>query len=427
MPSLDNQTLDAGAEDTTEVVKGAEVVVAGALAVDLACDYAPLAKQDTPSPILHTSNPSSISQSVGGVGHNVAMAMNYLGSKVLFCSAVADDLTGRAALDILGQTQLHLDGVQKLDPEATGARTAQYVAINDANRELHIAMADMNIMELPEDRLNVEHMWGGLLKHSQAKWAVVDANWGPRALSRWINLCVAYGMKVALEPVSAPKSKRLFSRDEPVISASNVTPNHHIELVTPNQYELASMHARAQEAGLFDGPDWWHVINALELPSSGSRERLSYLTTSKLVDNGIPQQSIQLLPYIPNIVTKLGRQGVLLTQLLPCGDPRLSSADYAPYILGRSTSSDSAVGGLYMRLFPPAETLSDADIVSVNGAGDTLVGAIVSALASGAKKGEHRRIEDIIPIAQKASIKTLKTPGGISPEIRYLSSLLNSS
>lgn len=403
------------------------MLVAGALAVDLACDYAPLRNQDASSPTLHTSNPSTISQSVGGVGHNVAMAVSYLGSKVLFCSAVADDLAGRAALDTLGHTKLNLHGVQKLDPVATGARTAQYIAVNDANKELVVAMADMNIMELPEDRLNVDDMWGGLLRHSRPRWAVIDANWSLSALSRWITLCRGEGVKVALEPVSAPKSKRLFSREAPVISASDVTPNHLIDLLTPNQHELASMHATAQDAGLFDSPEWWRVIDALEMPRSGSRGRFISLTTSQMVDKGIPQQSIQLLPFMPCIVTKLGAQGVLLTQILPPDDPRLSSADYAPYILGRSTSGDIPVGGVYMRLFPPAETLAEADVVSVNGAGDTLVGAIVSALARKTKDGKQRRIEDIIPIAQKASIKTLKNRGGISPEIECLSPLLSSS
>ncbi|KAL1955358.1 hypothetical protein VTO42DRAFT_8640 [Malbranchea cinnamomea] len=403
----------------------ADILVAGALAVDLACDYAPLSQHGT-SPSFHTSNPSRISQSLGGVGHNVAVAASHLGSRVLFCSAVADDLSGRAALAGLGNVGLCPDGVQKLDPSTTGARTAQYIAINDAKKDLLIAMADMSILEMPEERFNFDGLWEPLIRRSRPSWAVIDANWGPDVFSRWIILCRNNGIKVALEPVSAPKSTRLFTGKAPVFSPSNVAPNHLIDLITPNQFELAAMHAAAREAELFDSSEWWRLVDALGMPSSGSRDRLVSLTTSAMVDAGIPQQSIQLLPFIPCIVTKLGAQGVLLTQLLSPGDSRLSSAEDEQYILSRSMENDPVVGGVYMRLFPAAEILSSADIVSVNGAGDTLLGAIVSALAM-VKDGRTRmKVEDIIPIAQQASVRTLKYQGGVSPDIASLAPLLRS-
>ena len=412
-------------ESPSTQVENADVLVAGALAVDLACDYTPFSSKDTVTPEFHTSNPSTISQSLGGVGHNVAIAASYLGSNVLFCSAVADDLSGRAAVAALEKTSILPGGVQKLDPTTTGARTAQYIAINDAKKDLVIAMADMSILEMPEHKLDFNGLWEPLIHRSKPNWAVIDANWGPDVLSRWINLCKDNGIKVALEPVSVPKSKKLFLGESPVVSTSSVAPNHLIDLATPNQYELAAMHAAAQDAELFDSPEWWQFVDSLGLPSSGSRERLSYLTAAQLVDEGIPQQSIQLLPFIPCIITKLGSRGVLLTQQLPPGDPRLSDPEYAPYILGRSMESDPIVGGAYMRLFPPAQTLSDADIASVNGAGDTLLGAVVTALAL-EKGGARKRVEDIIPAAQQASIRTLKSPGGVSAEIAAVAPLLRS-
>lgn len=428
--SIPCQKNGNGANQTAELsskpVESADILVAGALAVDLACDYTPLSKNDNTSPTFHTSNPATISQSLGGVGHNVAIAASYLGSNVLFCSAVADDLTGRAAVAALEKTNILPGGVQKLDPVTTGARTAQYIAINDVKKDLVIAMADMSILEIPEHKLDFDGLWEPLIRRSEPNWAVVDANWGPAVLSRWLRLCKSNGVKVALEPVSVPKSKRLFTGEAPAISPPNVAPNNLIDLVTPNQYELAAMHASAGEAELFNSPEWWQFVDALGLSSSGSRQRLVSLTTSDMVDEGIPQQSIQLLPFIPCIVTKLGPRGVLLTQILPPGDPRLSSGDYAPYILGRSMENDPVVGGIYMRLFPVAETLSDADIVSVNGAGDTLLGAVVTALAMNKDGSAPKKVEDIIPVAQRASIRTLKNPGGVSPGIADIAPFLRS-
>ena len=106
------------------------------------------------------------------------------------------------------------------------------------------------------------------------------------------------------------------------------------------------MHSAASNADLFEREDWWQIIDTIGLSSSGSREKLVSLTSATLVDEGVPQQSIQLLPYVPTLLTKLGSQGVLMTQLLAKDDARLKSRDSAPYILGRSTDGNDLVGGV---------------------------------------------------------------------------------
>ena len=119
-----------------------------------------------------------------------------------------------------------------------------------------------------------------------------------------------------------------------------------MSLATPNTIEIASMHSAASKAGLFEREDWWQIIDAIGLSSSGSRDKLVSMTNTTLVDEGVPQQSIQLLPYIPTLLTKLGSQGVLMTQLLAKDDARLKSRDSAPYVLGRRTDGDDIVGGV---------------------------------------------------------------------------------
>ena len=152
---------------------------------------------------------------------------------------------------------------------------------------------------------------------------------------------------------------------------------------------------------------------------------MSLATTPELVDQGIPQQSIQLLPFIPTICTKLGRDGVLLTQLLPAGDARLTSGDYAPYILSRNPSEGEdgdIVGGVHMRLFPCVEDVKPEDIVSVNGVGDTFAGTLLAGLAKGGKK--EARVEDLIDVAQRAAVLTLKSKEAVSPGLGTLRMLL---
>ncbi|EGE77721.1 serine/threonine protein kinase [Blastomyces dermatitidis ATCC 18188] len=419
----------ADLERRPDKVEKTNVLVAGSLAIDFACDYTPASQKGDGIPALHTSNPSIIRQNLGGVGHNVALAANYVGSSVLLCSVVADDFSGRAALAALENSQpnLHSQGIQVLSP-ATGCRTAQYVSVNDAKNNLMLAMADMTIMEAPQQSLAFNAFWDPLVQRARPNWVVIDANWNPDVISKWISLAKSHGAKIAFEPVSDAKSTRLFTRSvsnlKSIIQPSFTIPNHTIDIVTPNRHELTTMYTTARESGLFESAQWWEVINSLEMPSSGSRDRLVSITNSKLVDQGIPQQAIQLLPFIPCIISKLGPQGVLLTQILPPSDARLRSADYARYILGRSYAdgNNSPIGGVYMRLFPPAEVLKDADVVSVNGAGDTLLGVIVAGLAQGEGSDDVglRRLDDIISVAQRASVETLKSADAVSAEISKL-------
>jgi len=396
-------------ESASEKVEKRDILVAGSLAIDLSCDYSPLAGESTTTttPVPQTSNPAVIGQSLGGVGHNVAIAASRVGSSVLFCSVVGDDLSGRAALSALQAENLATKGVQMLS--ASSGRTAQYVAINDTKKDLVMAMADMGIMELPEDKLDFDVLWEPMINRTKPRWVVVDANWSPAVLAKWIALAKKYGVRVAFEPVSIAKSRRLLA----AIRDSDAVPNNTVSLAAPNQLELSAMYMAARERGLLESDNWFDVIDAMGISSSGSRERLVFMTSADLVDQGIPQQSIQLLPYVPCIITKLGVQGVLLTQLLRAGDPRLTSPEASPYILSRGIGSD-LIGGVYIRHFPPAAVLEQGDIISVNGAGDTLLGVIVAGLAKGAVGGQ---VEDVLPIAQEASLRTLKSAGGVSDDL----------
>ncbi|KAJ5484970.1 Pseudouridine-5'-phosphate glycosidase [Penicillium diatomitis] len=401
--------------------KSADLVIAGSLAIDLSCDYAPFTRDtNNDAPVPHTSNPAKIEQSLGGVGHNVALAAKYIGSDVLFCSVVADDLSGRAALSSLEEEGLDKKGVQVL-PTSSGTRTAQYVAINDTKKDLVFAMADMGIVELSEKALNFDQVWEPMMAAGKPRWVVVDANWRPEVISKWISVARQHGARVAFEPVSNAKSRRLFQRDpasgaDAPIGLASTVPNNAVSLACPNRYELSTMYMAAREALLFESPSWWTAIDAMGLSPTGSREKLVMATSSKLVDEGLPQQSIQLLPFIPCIITKLGGAGALLTQLLPRNDPRLTDPDCAPYILSRTSSADVPFGGVYMRLFPPAAVLAAEEVVSVNGAGDTLLGVLVAGLA----KDSSLRVEHVLPLAQEASRRTLMSAGGVSQDLEGL-------
>lgn len=407
------------------------VLVAGSLAIDLSCDHTPQTNRADQKPVLGSSNPAIISHSVGGVGYNVALATQYMGVPVTFCSVVADDLSGQKALAKLQTTRISAHGVQILNPATTSTKTAQYVALNDTEKNLVLAMADMSILESDEETLSFENFWSPIVQDASPSWTIVDANWSSRVLLKWFRLAKKVGSKVVFEPVSVPKSRKIFVSNEKMSSPSidkaplsmnpsDVVPHHLIDVATPNLLELSEMWGAARDSGFLDSEAWFEIVDQLGFPSSGMRDKLVSLTSKEYVNMGIPQQAIQLLPFIPNLVIKLGPQGVLLTQLLPPDDPRLTSRYDAKYILGRNHHADSRhTGGVYMRLFPAAEQLMDKDIVSVNGAGDTMLGAIIAGLVLNKSRG-LARLDDILQFAQKASVLTLQSSESVAPRISGL-------
>jgi pseudouridine-5'-phosphate glycosidase/pseudouridine kinase len=396
-----------------------DIVVAGALACDYSCDFVPLDETaKTPQP--HTSNPAIIRQSLGGVAHNVAKAAHYLGGNVKLISLVGNDLDGNSTRAQLNSEGMRTDGVEVCAHE--DARTSRYVAVNDTKKDLVVAMADMKLLNT-HGPFYMQTQWKKELQAHPPKWFVADANWEPYLLLDWFQTATAAGCYTAFEPVSVAKGSRLF---KPATALSNtdvlevkqlgVFNQNVIDLMAPNAMELAAIHSTARDSGLLEDDVWWTVIDKMGIPSTGIRSRLVDVSSIEIVDKGIPQQAIQLLPFVPCIVTKLGLKGVLLTMLLSGDDPRLSSPEAAPYIISRNrntASGDRDVRGVYMRLYPPVAKLDECKIVSVNGVGDTFLGALIATL-----NATGRGVEELIDFAQNAAVMTLQYPGAVNPGLR---------
>ncbi|XMA20659.1 hypothetical protein WAI453_013450 [Rhynchosporium graminicola] len=398
------------------------IYVFGSVAVDLSCDHTPLeeagVQTNSDSPQMHTSNIAAIVPSIGGVGHNVALAAHRASgdSAVQLRSFVADDLAGSSVLSALGEEGLDTSGVKTLpsklsETHRTAYRTAQYIAINDQKKDLVLAMADMSLFAIISPK---PLMMAG--SSPSLKWVVVDANWSRSNIKALFKYYHNINAKIAYEPVSAAKSVLIFEPDS--TSKLQPFPNNTIDLATPNQHELAAMHAAAKKNEFFESQEWWTAIDALGIPSSGARDRFVQITNRNLTDQGIPIQVIQLLPFIPTILTKLGAEGVLLTSLLKPDDSRLTDPDSAPFILSRCANGSKEIGGVYMRLFPAAEVLED--VVSVNGVGDTFLGVLIAGLAKGVKLDDK-----LIDVAQRGAVMTLRSKEAVSPHLGELKEELN--
>lgn len=412
-PHIQTQEL-VGVHKTSSGTSNVDIVVAGAIAIDTSCNYQPSPEANTRTPTdptLATSNPARISQAVGGVAFNVAKAAHLSGADTRLCSLVGDDLSGSTAIQ-----EVESLGMQNAILKSPNSRTSQYVTLNDANDEMYVAMADMSIFDQPGTSLHSD--WQPHIKAladsqtaAQApRWFVADANWNPDTLHAWVKEARSDGLATAFEPVSVAKAPRLFPAHLP----HNIPPRI-VDMAAPNTLELCAMHDAMLRRGLHERHDWWTAIDALGIPGSGARAELSHVTSPALVDQGIPQRCIQLLPFVATLVTKLGPKGVLLTRILLEDDCALRSPEAAPYVVARSKTGAAGVAGLYMRLFPPSEVLSaeDGAIKSVNGAGDTFLGALLAGLV----KARDTRVEHVVDAAQRASLLTLKSGDSVSSEI----------
>ncbi|MCJ1474076.1 hypothetical protein MMC13_002734 [Lambiella insularis] len=427
----------------------AGVVVAGSLAVDISCthnpDYLTGIIADIPKP--HTSNPAIISQSLGGVGQNVASAMNYLGTEVKLCSSVSDDTSGQAAIMMLADRGLRVDGIEALN---NGTRTAQYIAFNDKDNELVMAMADMRILE--NEECDFDRTWGHHLEECKPNWLVIDANWDPSTMRSWTRAGKDIGARIAYEPVSVEKSCRIFGASR----GSNRRLRKLADLAMPNNFELRAMCDHVQQDNPESSRDpWTNLLISLKFGDKFSEAQNELVSRLHETDRFIVPCSLQLLPYFPCILTKVGARGVLLTELLRKDDPRLT-ADWAePYVSYGPTSQGGGLGpavrelferlrhqsdidpkdmsqaakdsehlqeyaGVYMRLFPPAEVVPQDEIVSVNGVGDTFLGVFVAGLA----KADPKPIDELVMLAQRGSVMTLRSKESVSPEISSLGPLL---
>jgi pseudouridine-5'-phosphate glycosidase/pseudouridine kinase len=104
-----------------------------------------------------------------------------------------------------------------------------------------------------------------------------------------------------------------------------------IAFASPNLLELVQMYqaARSDDLDLTAHPSWWSTIEGFSL-GSGFRMNLEQLarrnvldhdssagTLSFLVDEGVAQMAVNLLPFFQHVIIKCGRRGVIVAMRIP--------------------------------------------------------------------------------------------------------------
>ena len=428
----------------TNVTDHVNAVIIGSIALDTISRLNSLTT-------MNDSNPGQTRSSMGGVGYNVSLACKYGlespscssenidRSSYRFVSVVANDFAGRSLLKHLDSNKVDTSGIKIIKDSKNS--TAQYSSIHNTNGELLVACADMAIIE--EDFIT-EHTVTQLAR-AKPDCIVLDCNISSSAMSNILQYIRnnLEKTKVIIEPTSAPKAARLSH-----VNSKNlkVFPNNIILLVSPTVAELNTFHSSFSNRELFDDYDeWFPLLDTLGVDSL-FREKLNkqaqqYEVLREGLKRGFLQQSFQLLPYLPNILLKLGPSGLLYIGLsTSIGDYSSipTTSDYCPEFTITTNGKEfidsdgkSKKMGIVIQYFPISEVNKNLKVKNVTGAGDSLLGYLTARLLLSSKnivgkawlEPEINRIEDewfkweSIYKAQISSGLSLQSNEAISPEI----------
>jgi pseudouridine-5'-phosphate glycosidase/pseudouridine kinase len=202
-----------------------------------------------------------------------------------------------------------------------------------------------------------------------------------------------------------------------------------ITFCTPNLFELNQIYDAAQSEAfnLMGHAAWWSVIDSLNLGTAFrmdleqlARRPVSDHDRSKgnmafLVEQGIIQKAVNLLPFFQHLIVKCGDQGVIVAMRISPKDALNSawaqkrSNPLERYIVAHGNSNEIT----FIQHFPslPVETISN-----VTGAGDSFVGALLACLAHDpSTMYDSKGLQDVVAIAQRAAILTLQSHCAVSP------------
>lgn len=329
-------------KDVTPSQQPVNNLIIGSLALDS------ISKLETER--LYDSNPGSTHMSIGGVGHNIALASHY-------CDPKASRLVLIVNNDYIGNTILNELQVSKesiLQDNDNIHKSASYTSIHNSAGELIIACADMNIIESDF----VEHIKTQISK-CNPKVVVIDCNLSTSVLEEVIKYCQDLSLQVIVEPTSVIKCAKLGQINLSIGS---------ISLITPTKNEIDTIFETFHETGKFDTEEWFAQLDQYQFNDITNLQLPAKI--KQLYNEGYIQKCFRLLPYFSNILLKLGSEGVL------------SIGIKNQNIFGDKIRSQISSDSFYIDYHPIPKANENLNIVNVTGAGDTFLGYLVTHLGT---------------------------------------------
>jgi pseudouridine-5'-phosphate glycosidase/pseudouridine kinase len=233
------------------------------------------------------------------------------------------------------------------------------------------------------------------------------------------------------EPTSVVKSTAILPAIASCLELSDT--RSPITYATPNLLELARLYNafRAEPLNLTSHDVWWRVIDnfaishrfRMELEQLAKRnvsdDDVSKGSLSFLVDDGIGQMAVNLLPFFQNIVIKCGERGLIVAMRVSGLDAATSqwAQEDSNLFRRRIVVHGKTSREIVVLLHIPALPLPQDSIVNVTGAGDTLVGSMLASLLLQKKSifSHPSLLDDAMHAGQRAAVLTLKSSHAVSP------------
>ncbi|UOQ92876.1 winged helix-turn-helix transcriptional regulator [Halobacillus shinanisalinarum] len=179
-------------------------------------------KSQTMKPIQYgTSNPASVKQSSGGISRNVAENLGRLGCEASLITLIGDDQEGKWLLEETKRYGVDVSQCLAMNKEKTGS----YTSIFSDTGEMILAVADMQIY----DEFSIEFMEARWSHIASSHIIFADSNLPEDSLDYLIGRCEKEQLTLCVNPVSAPKARRL---------PSNL---HGVDLLIANRDEASAV------------------------------------------------------------------------------------------------------------------------------------------------------------------------------------------
>jgi len=244
-----------------------------------------------------------------------------------------------------------------------------------------------------------------------------------------VEFCNKKNIDVFFEPTSIIKSTAILPA---LVASLESLPSNRscLAFASPNLCELEQMYkaADSQPLQLTTHASWWRVIDDFSLGSAYrmdveqlARQTVSDQDPSKgtlsfIVDKGVAQMAVGLLPLFQCVIIKCGELGVIVVMRISGEDVGTSgwaqqrSNPNSRYVVTHGKSGKEIV---VLRHFP---ALAATDITNVTGAGDSLVGSVLATLVQNPRAfHDPQTLENTISSAQRAAVLTLQSTHAVSP------------
>ncbi|EJD55047.1 hypothetical protein AURDEDRAFT_155285 [Auricularia subglabra TFB-10046 SS5] len=387
----------------------AELLVVGCAAVDI------IAQQTSTVDAAGSTAPGRVRTALGGVARNVSEAAHRLSSSsVVLVAPIGSDAFGTTLRDGTAELGMRVDGF------VAAETTPVCNMLLDAGGALVCGVADMDApVEMSADEII------GAIERYAPRLVALDANLSPDAIARVLAHCRMKSIPTFFEPTSVAKAGAIL----PAFKAwagedGDSDGDGAVTLASPNARELAVLADAARAHDLLDTPKYWRALDRLGL-EAGYRQHLALLagrpasaSSDKgdlgfLLRDGIVQNAVALLPFVRHLMVQLGDKGVLVAMRPAAGSVWDRQATNIAH--GQVVAHGGAGAAVVLRHFPALD-VAPHEVVSVTGAGDSLVGAVLAGLLANPRAfcGPDS-LDALVMGGQRAAVETLRSSCAVAP------------